>query len=48
MKKGGLTLWEKLAIAIIVLLIVSILFLIFNEKLMEYWEAFRSWYEGGK
>ncbi|MBC8387164.1 MAG: hypothetical protein H8E13_03845 [Actinobacteria bacterium] len=41
------TIWEKMAVFIIVILVIIILLLIFNEKIKEYFEIFKSWYDQG-
>ena len=43
-KKRGLTVWEKIAIVIIVILALIILALIFREELEEYLKLFLDWY----
>jgi hypothetical protein len=44
-KKRGLTIWEKIAVAVIVILIIIIILLIFNKNIKEYYEIFKDWYE---
>ena len=46
-KKGKFTYWEKTAIILIVILIIIIMILVFNEKIKEYLEIFKAWYEKG-
>ena len=41
------TIWEKTAVFIIVILVIIILLLIFNEKIKEYFEIFKYWYDQG-
>jgi len=41
------TIWEKIAVFIIVVLVIIILLLIFNEKIKESFEIFKSWYDQG-
>lgn len=45
--KNRLTLWEKLAIAVIVFLLVIIVIVIFYEEIEKFVEAFMDWYEKG-
>lgn len=44
-RKTGLTVWEKIAIAVIVILIIIIILLIFNQDIRKYIEIFKNWYE---
>jgi hypothetical protein len=43
--KRNLTISEKVAITVIILLIAAILLLVFNRHIREAFEAFRQWYE---
>jgi hypothetical protein len=42
--RRNLTLSEKVAIVVIILIIVAILFLVFNRQISGAFEAFRHWY----
>jgi hypothetical protein len=39
--------WEKLVILMIVLIAVLIIVLIFNERILEYIDIIKEWYESG-
>ena len=43
--RRSLTLSEKVAITVIILLIAAILLLVFNRQIRDAFEAFRLWYE---
>lgn len=45
--KKRLTVWEKLAIGIIVILIIVIVLLIFVEQIQDYLNIFFNWYRRG-
>ena len=45
-RRRGLSRWEKLAMGVIIILVLIIVLLIFNEEIKEYLDAFISWYEG--
>jgi hypothetical protein len=42
--RRNLTLSEKVAIAVIILIVVAILLLVFNRQIRDAFEAFRHWY----
>ena len=44
-RRKGLSKWEKLAIGIIIVLLVIIALLVFNEEIKGYVDAFIEWYE---
>ena len=46
-EKDKYTCWEKAAIILIIILIIIIILLIFNEKVKEYLEIFKAWYQKG-
>ena len=46
-QKNKFTCWEKAAIILIIILIIIIILLIFNEKVKEYLEILKAWYEKG-
>jgi len=41
----GFTIWEKIAVGVIVILIIIIILLIFNQNIKEYFEVLKNWYE---
>jgi len=43
--KPGFTIWEKIAVAVIVFLIIIIILLIFNQNIKEYYGILKDWYE---
>ena len=43
-----LTVWEKIAIGIIVILLVVIVLLIFVEEIQDYINVFFNWYSSGE
>jgi hypothetical protein len=43
-KRRGLTGWEKTAIVVIVILIITILALVFRDQLEDYFRVFMDWY----
>jgi hypothetical protein len=43
--RRNLTISEKVAIVVIILLITAIMLLVFNRQIREAFEAFRHWYE---
>jgi hypothetical protein len=43
--KRNLTISEKAAITVIILLVAAILLLVFNRNIREAFEAFKLWYE---
>ncbi len=43
-----LTVWEKIAIGIIVILIIVIVLLIFIEQIQDYVNVFFNWYSSGE
>lgn len=43
-----LTVWEKIAIGIIVILIIVIVLLIFIEQIQDYINVFFNWYSSGE
>lgn len=45
-EKRRLSILEKLAIIVIIILIVLILFFVFYDNIQQYFEMFKSWYEG--
>jgi len=44
-RRRGLSKWEKLSIGIIIVLIVIIALLVFNEEIKGFVDAFIEWYE---
>ncbi len=44
-RRRGLSKWEKLAIGIIIVLLIIIALLVFNEEIKGYVDTFFKWYE---